>query len=240
MPVGDVFLSAQEFADKLGTSKKNVNRLARDGVLTRLRDKSFPWPKAKYEWQKYLQQREKQQPMLSQKNASKDIIPKKDDLVDDESEDIINIDGDEISDDPIEQRKKDLNALSVGERIIDALKRNVKGAENSSYHYARALSESAKARKQLLEILEMESKTLKTEEVQNWLYQISRQNRDIWLNWPQRVATEMAEQLGVDARLMNDVLMKAVRFNLERIATLPENYGRNSVAGISEGSDTTS
>lgn len=231
------FLSAKDFAEKLGTTRKTVNKLAREGHLTRMRDNSFPWPQAKYEWEKYQQGRQKQRPVLSQQKLMKSII-------ENDETDFDNFPTDDNQDQisPIsnsDQRKKDLNNLSISAQIIDALQKNIDGSENSAYYWARALNEATKARTSMLAMLDAESKTLKRDDVETWVYNVSRQNRDIWLNWPQRVSTEMAEELGVDARLMNDILLKAVRKNLERVASLPEHYGTNSGSGISEGAETT-
>jgi hypothetical protein len=51
-------------------------------------------------------------------------------------------------------------------------------------------------------------------------YKIAKHNRDAWLNWPKIVAVEMAEELGADAKAVNDVLTRLVKEQLESVATL--------------------
>lgn len=238
----ETYLSADQLAERLGTTRKTINQLAREKHLTRARG-LFPWPQAKYEFGIYQQKRLINQPLLAEKKLRSGIIENEQQMVPIVNPDLQISDEDIPKEDDfetsIDKRKKDLLNLSFGEQIIDALKKRIDGSENSAFHWSRALNESIKARTSMLEMLEQESKTLKRAEVETWLYNVSRQNRDSWLNWPQRVAVEMAEQLGVDTRLLNDILMKSVRENLERNTTLPSQFGNNSGESISEGAEAT-
>lgn len=109
------------------------------------------------------------------------------------------------------------------ERIIKALENGVPGAEVKAMQWAKSVNELISVKKNQIALLELEGKTISRQEVEDYIFRISRTNRDNWLNWPQQISASMAEELGVDGKLMNDVLTKFVRKNLERIATMPIN-----------------
>jgi len=52
------------------------------------------------------------------------------------------------------------------------------------------------------------------------------------------VAVELAEELGIDRRLLYAALLKLVRANLDKIATLPITFGQDATILISEGAKT--
>lgn len=109
------------------------------------------------------------------------------------------------------------------ERIINALERGVPGAELKALQWAKSVNELISVKKNQIALLELEGKTISRQEVEDFIFRHSRANRDVWLNWPQEVAASMAEELKVDGKLMNDVLLKFVRKRLERNATMPLN-----------------
>ncbi len=49
-------------------------------------------------------------------------------------------------------------------------------------------------------------------------FRFAREVRDAWLNWPPRVSSLMAAELGVDPHLMHTTLEKHVRQHLEELA----------------------
>ena len=50
------------------------------------------------------------------------------------------------------------------------------------------------------------------------VFGLARRERDAWLNWPPRVATNMAAELGVDAHRMEQVLDIYLRAHLTDMA----------------------
>jgi hypothetical protein len=52
------------------------------------------------------------------------------------------------------------------------------------------------------------------------VFQLAREERDSWLNWPARVAAMMAAELGVEAHPMQKVLETHVRAHLAGLAEL--------------------
>ncbi len=128
--------------------------------------------------------------------------------------------------------------LTASDEVIRLLteRRDDTGAD-AAYKYARSLNEVVKSKRAVLDLLNAEGKTIQREAVETWLYTKSRQNRDMWLNWPSNVAVEMAERLGVDNRLLNDLLLEQVRKQLDRIATIPETIEPDFIDIVSEGSE---
>ena len=50
------------------------------------------------------------------------------------------------------------------------------------------------------------------------VFDLARQERDSWQNWPPRVAANIAADLGVDAHLVEKTLEKYLRVHLETLA----------------------
>ena len=52
------------------------------------------------------------------------------------------------------------------------------------------------------------------------VFDLARRERDAWLNWPPRVAANMAAELDVDAHLMEQVLDRFLREHLAELAEI--------------------
>jgi len=122
--------------------------------------------------------------------------------------------------------KFDLNSneyahMQAYEKVIAACEMGAKNAPDIAYSYHKAVEQQVKARLASLKLLEAEGKTLEREEVEQFIFTTSRNNRDVWLNWPEIVSVKMAEQLGVPSKKLHDVLKRAVHEQLERNATMP-------------------
>lgn len=138
--------------------------------------------------------------------------------------------------------KFELNAreyadLRAYEKVVQACEMGAKNAPDLAYSYFKALEQQVKARLASIKLLEAEDKTLSKEEVENFIFTASRNNRDVWLNWPEIISIKMAEELGVPTKKLHDVLKKYVRQQLERNATLPSAIGRNADPVLPKGSD---
>jgi len=116
------------------------------------------------------------------------------------------------------------NIINI-DRLIELMQEGDTGAPGKAYQYARALNEMIKVRQGQLKIKDSEGRTLDVEAVEKWVFNLSRQNKEFWLNWPEIVSVRMAEELEIDSRKLNAVLKKYVRNNLEKVATLPDEYG---------------
>lgn len=211
----DEWISASEVSKRLKAkagievTKFNIGKVSSKGHLTRRDNKKTGRPE--YPWPKALKEYKKYNETKRNKiegaNNSKNIVVKQEDIKD----------------------------TYTSDRILAVLEEGISGAETKAYQWARSVRELIALKKDQLNLLVLEGKTINREEVEDYIFSISRQNRDSWLNWPQIVATEMAEELEVDGKLMNDILIKCVRKNLERIATMPVDFERYSPNSISKG-----
>ena len=122
------------------------------------------------------------------------------------------------------------NVLTT-ERLIEMIENGEKNADVKAYAWAKTLNEIIKAKKEQIKLKELEGKTLDINDVEKWVYNVSRQNKEFWLNWCESIAVKMGEELQVDTRLMNSILNKYVRENLERIAELPNGYESEALEG---------
>jgi hypothetical protein len=52
------------------------------------------------------------------------------------------------------------------------------------------------------------------------VFRLAREERDVWVNWPARVAALMAAELGVEAPTMQEVLERNVRNQLQELAKI--------------------
>lgn len=192
------WLLASEIAKRMGppVNRMKVGTWARSGKISKGTDSKYPWPLVRDEIRKVL-------------NSNKVIDPDK------------RAKAPQVEQARIEVQPEEAIKLSASEMVLQELQRGMEGADGRAYQWARAMNEVLKVRKDQLKILEMEGKTVSRQEAENRMFTVSRQNRDIWLNWPQVVAVEMAEELGIDAKAMHDILKKHVRKNLERIASMP-------------------
>ncbi len=57
------------------------------------------------------------------------------------------------------------------------------------------------------------------------VFDLARRERDAWMNWPPRVAADMAAELGVDAHLMEQVLEHHLRRHLAELAEIEIEFG---------------
>jgi len=218
------WITAGEAAKRLGISVQRLNQLVVQGIASKkLTSGKFPWPRIQQQYEEY-------------KLTRPDKITYTGGNIDMElSQALSNMPHAEVEgespgtdDIPVMDRKSqpqvDKKDLDIGEQIIMAIQNRIKGAEAASYQWARSLNENIKARDAMLELRKKEGTVLERDEVEKWLYNTSRHNRDLWMAWPQTVATEIAEKLGCDSHLLYAALMDEVRKQLTSLATIPGTY----------------
>ena len=136
---------------------------------------------------------------------------------------------------PISINTKETSNIITTEKLIVLMEKGTQGSEQKAYQWARAMKEMITVKKEQIKLRELEGITLDINDVEKWVSGVSRANKEFWMNWPQHASTEMANELGVDSRQLYELLMKQVRKNLERIATLPDGYGAAAVEEPLEG-----
>ena len=83
---------------------------------------------------------------------------------------------------------------------------------------ARTANEVLKARLRRMELQQKEGELVDRARATALVFRLARQERDVWLGWPARVAAMMAAELGVDAHALQTVLESHVREHLASLA----------------------
>src|SRR5512134_470960 len=83
---------------------------------------------------------------------------------------------------------------------------------------ARTANEVLKARLRRMELQQKEGELVDRARATAMVFRLARQERDVWLGWPARVAALMAAELGVSAHALQTVLETYVREHLGSLA----------------------
>jgi hypothetical protein len=83
---------------------------------------------------------------------------------------------------------------------------------------ARTANEVLKARLRRMELQQKEGELVDRARATALVFRLARQERDVWLGWPARVAALMAAELGVGAHALQTVLETHVREHLGSLA----------------------
>ncbi len=109
-------------------------------------------------------------------------------------------------------------------RAVDDTLRDVGPAPDTgggevSFLRARTANEILKAQTAKVRLQKMKGELVDRVKATAMVFDLARRERDAWMNWPPRVAADMAAELGVEAHLMEQVLEHHIRRHL---ADLPE------------------
>ena len=89
-----------------------------------------------------------------------------------------------------------------------------------SFMRARMANEVLKAQTAKLRLQKMKDELVDRTSATAMVFDLARRERDAWLNWPSRVAANMAAELGVDTHLTEQVLDKYLRAHLADMAEI--------------------
>lgn len=92
------------------------------------------------------------------------------------------------------------------------------GGGQVSFLRARMANEILKAQTARVRLQKMKGELVDRAKATAHVFDLARRERDSWLNWPPRVAANMAAELGVDAHAMEQVLDKYLRQHLAELA----------------------
>ena len=87
-----------------------------------------------------------------------------------------------------------------------------------SFLRARMANEVLKAQTAKVRLEKMKAEVIDRARATAMVFNLARRERDAWLNWPPRVAANMAAELGVDAHRMEQVLDMYLRAHLTEMA----------------------
>lgn len=89
---------------------------------------------------------------------------------------------------------------------------------NVTFVQARTAHEIAKAHLARLRLQRMRGDLVDRVRATALVFRLAREERDGWVNWPARVAAQMAAELGVEAHPMQKILETHVRAHLAELA----------------------
>jgi len=89
-----------------------------------------------------------------------------------------------------------------------------------SFLRARMANEVLKAQTAKVRLQKMKEELVDRSNATAMVFALARRERDAWLNWPPRVAADMAAELGVDAHEMEQVLDRHLRAHLAELAEI--------------------
>lgn len=104
--------------------------------------------------------------------------------------------------------------------VRETLKEQGLPAGKISFVEARTAHEVAKAHLTRLRLQERKGQLVDRPQALALVFRLARQERDAWINWPARVAAQMAIELGLDPHRMQKVLESHVRDHLAELAEL--------------------
>jgi len=107
-------------------------------------------------------------------------------------------------------------------RAVDDTLRDVGSAPDTggevSFLRARMANEVLKAQTAKVRLQKMKGELINRDKALGTAFDFARRIRDAWMNWPPRVAADMAADLGVEAHAMEHVLERYIRQHLADLA----------------------
>lgn len=91
------------------------------------------------------------------------------------------------------------------------------GAGGASLLQARTVNEVVKAQTNKVRLARLKGELIDRSQAIAQVFRLARAERDAWLNWPARLAPQLAAQFGVDAHAMYVALETAVRAHLAEL-----------------------
>lgn len=94
----------------------------------------------------------------------------------------------------------------------------VGGGQEVSFLRARMANEIIKAQTAKVRLQKLKGEVVDRTRAAAYVFDLARRERDAWMNWPPRVAANMAAELSVDPHLLEQVLERHLRAHLAELA----------------------
>ncbi|MBT2748355.1 MULTISPECIES: elements of external origin [unclassified Lysobacter] len=88
---------------------------------------------------------------------------------------------------------------------------------SNTYAQARTANEVLKAQHHKLRIAQLKGELIDRSQVMEQIFALARTERDAWLNWPARISSMLAAELGIDPHTMHVALEREVRQHLSEL-----------------------
>jgi len=95
----------------------------------------------------------------------------------------------------------------------------------TTFLQAKTANEVLKAQERRLKLQKMKGELIDRARATALVFRLAREERDVWVNWPPRVAALMAAELGVETPAMQEVLESHVRNQLQELADIRPGLG---------------
>ena len=95
----------------------------------------------------------------------------------------------------------------------------------AAFMRARAAREMIGAQTAKVKLSKLKGELVDKAKATALVFDLARRERDAWMNWPPRVAADMAAELGVDPHLMEQVLEHHLRRHLAELAEIEIELG---------------
>lgn len=92
------------------------------------------------------------------------------------------------------------------------------GSGEVSFLRARMANEVLKAQTARVRLEKMKGELVDRSKATATVFDLARRERDAWLNWPPRVAANMAAEIGIDPHLLEQTLDRYLRLHLADMA----------------------
>jgi hypothetical protein len=89
---------------------------------------------------------------------------------------------------------------------------------SNTYAQARTANEVLKAQHHKLRIAQLKGELIDRSQAMAQVFALARAERDAWLNWPARISSMLAAELGIDPHTMHVALEREVRQHLTELA----------------------
>ena len=116
-----------------------------------------------------------------------------------------------------ERDLKPVADIAVGSVRETLKEQGLPASGNITFVQARTAHEIAKAHLARLRLQRMKGELVDKARAQAMVFRLAREERDVWVNWPARIAALMASELGVEAHPMQKVLETYVRSHLSEL-----------------------
>lgn len=94
----------------------------------------------------------------------------------------------------------------------------VGGGQEVSFIRARMANEILKAQTAKVRLQKLKGEVVDRAKAAAYVFDLARRERDAWMNWPPRVAANMAAELGVDPHLLEQALERHLRGHLAELS----------------------
>ena len=114
--------------------------------------------------------------------------------------------------------------IAVGSVRETLKEQGLPASGNITFVQARTAHEIAKAHLARLRLQRMKGELVDKARAQAMVFRLAREERDVWVNWPARIAALMASELGVEAHPMQKVLETYVRSHLSELVEVKPDF----------------